>query len=314
MNNGVVRRIVGGGITIWAASAVTFLLINVLPGSPAEVILGTQATPRTVRLLTQKLGLDKPLWVQYVHWMGGLLSGNLGHSYISGQAIGGELSGALQVSIPLVVLSMLMGLGIAVPLGLVGAIRGGRAFGPFVSSISQAGIAVPNFVLGIMLIIVVAVDLHILPASGFPGWADPLGSIRALILPAISLSMLSGAVVGRYLRAGIADVLSSDHFKMARAKGMTRRQALSRHGLRNAALPVVTVLGMQFAGLIVGAVVVENVFTLPGVGTLLLNAIENRDLLVVQDVVMLIVTLVVMVNVLVDIAYRWIDPRVGSPA
>lgn len=299
-------------LTLWVSSIVVFYLLNVLPGSPARVILGIQATPTAVHLLTVKLGLNKPLWARYLSWIGGLITGNLGHSYISGREIGGEVKGALLVSGPLVGFALLFGLMIAIPLGIVSATRRGRISGAIVSSVSQIGVATPSFVIGLLLIIIVAVKLHILPASGFTTWSvDPMGALRSLVLPVVSLGLVSGAVLSRYLRAGVAEVLGSDYFRMARAKGLTKRQALWRHGLRNAALPMVTVLGLELGGLIVGAVVVENVFTLPGIGTLLFHAIENRDLIVVQDIVMMVVAVVLITNFVVDISYRLIDPRIG---
>lgn len=307
----LLRRVAVVLVTLWVASLVVFFLLNVLPGSPAQVILGTQATPGAVHLLTVKLGLDKPLWDRYLDWFGGLITGHLGHSYISSRVVGGEIASALQVSGPLVGFALVFGLLVAIPLGILGATRRGRASGAVISSISQVGVATPSFVVGLILIIVVAVEFHLLPAGGFTPWSNPAESLKSLVLPVVSLGLVSGAVLSRYLRAGVAEVISSDYFRMARAKGLSRRHALWRHGLRNAALPVVTVLGLELGGLIVGAVVVENVFTLPGVGTLLFQAIENRDLAVVQDVVMMVVGIVLLANLIVDISYRLIDPRIG---
>ncbi len=289
-----------------------FLVLAVLPGKPAQVILGTQATPASVRALTRKLGLDKPLWRQYADWIGGLLSGHLGNSYISGLPIRSEMGNALEVTLPLIGLGLLVGIIIAVPLGVIAAVRDRHASGMVASVANQIGIAIPNFVLGILLIIVIGVKLHLLPTGGFAGWStSPLGAIKALILPGISLGIVEGAIVGRYIRTSVREVLSSDYLRTARAKGLTRWQALVRHGFRNAAVPVLTVLGLELAGLIVGAVVIENVFTLPGMGTLLLQAVNNRDLIMVEDIVVMIAAVVLVVNFLVDIAYHVLDPRIG---
>lgn len=309
----LLRRVALLLVTLVAASVVVFAVLSVLPGSPAQVILGTQATPASVHALSAKLGLDEPLWRQYLHWVGGLVTGHMGTSYVSSRPIGPELGRALEVTGPLVALGLVVGLVVAVPLGLAGALRHGRASGAALSSLSQVGIAVPNFVAGILLIIVFSVRLRLLPASGFTPWsAAPAGALRSLVLPAVAIGVVEGAILSRYVRAAVVDAVSSPYMRTARAKGLRPAQALWRHGLRNAAVPVVTVLGLEVAGLIVGAVVVENVFTLPGVGTLLLSAVANRDLLVVEDVVMLVAAVVLVVNLLVDLSYRLLDPRISA--
>ena len=298
-------------MTLAAASLIVFVVLAILPGKPAEVILGTQATPSAVRALTDKLGLDKPIWRQYVDWVGGIVSGHLGTSYISGQPIASELGSALEVTGPLVGLGLLVGLVVAVPLGVFSAVRSRRASGVAASVLNQIGIAVPSFVLGILLIVVVGVELHLLPTGGFTGWSDPTGALRSLVLPAVALGVVEGAIVGRYVRTAVLDVLSSDYLRTARAKGLTPGRALVRHGLRNVAVPVLTVLGLELAGLVVGAVIIENVFTLPGMGTLLLQSVENRDLIVVEDIVLLVAAVVLVVNFAVDILYHSLDPRIA---
>ncbi len=290
---------------------IVFVVLAVLPGKPADVILGTQATPSAVRALTDKLGLDKPIWRQYVEWIGGLVTGHLGTSYISGQPIASELAGALEVTGPLVGLGLFVGMVVAVPLGVFSAVRSRRVSGVVASMLNQIGIAVPSFVLGILLIIVAGVELRLLPTGGFTGWSDPAGALRSLVLPAVALGVVEGAIVGRYVRTAVLDVLYSDYLRTARAKGLTPTRALVRHGLRNVAVPVLTVLGLELAGLVVGAVIVENVFTLPGMGTLLLQSVENRDLIVVEDIVLLIAAVVLVVNFVVDILYHYLDPRIA---
>ncbi|MHB8323737.1 MAG: ABC transporter permease [Candidatus Dormibacteria bacterium] len=306
------RRLVTVLLTLWAASILVFVVLNVLPGTPAQVILGTQATPASVRALTIKLGLNQPLVLQYLHWMGGLLTLHLGNSYISGQPIGPEIGAALEVTAPLVALGLLLGIVIAVPTGILSAVRHRHRSGAVLSAATQLGIAIPNFVLGILLIIVVSVDLRLLPASGFVAWSTSVpGALQSLVLPAISLGLVEGAILSRYTRTAVLGVLRADFLRTARATGMRTGQALVRHGIRNAAVPVITVLGLELSGLIIGAVVIEAVFTLPGVGSLLLSSVANRDLIMVQDIVMLVATVVVLTNLLVDILYRLVDPRIG---
>ncbi len=306
------RRLLTTILTLLAASLLVFVVLNFLPGSPAQVILGTQATRAAVRELTVKLGLNQPLWMQYLHWIGGLLTLHLGRSYISGQPIAPEIGSALSVTAPLVLLGLLVGVAVAMPTGVVSALRHRRASGTILAAATQLGIAIPNFVLGILLIIVAAVYLRLLPASGFTPWTTSVvGALQSLALPAISLGLVEGAILSRYVRTAVLGVLSADYLRTARAEGMRRHQALLRHGMRNAALPVITVLGLELSGLVIGAVVIEAVFTLPGAGSLLLSSVANRDLIVVQDLVMLVAAVVIVTNLLVDIMYRVVDPRIG---
>ncbi len=283
-----------------------------LPGTPAEVILGTQATPASVRALTIKLGLNRPLAIQYFHWVAGLVQLHLGNSYISGQPIAPEIGAAIGVTGPLILLSLAIGLVIALTFGIASGLRYRSLSGTLLSAATQVGIAIPNFVLGLVLIIVVGVDLKWLPTSGFVPWSTSVGeALKSLVLPALALGLIEGAILARYVRSAVVEVLSSDFLRTARAKGLRPIQAMMRHGLRNAAIPIVTVIGLEFAGLIVGAVVIEAVFTLPGLGELLLSSVANRDLITVQDIVMLIATIVLIVNLIVDICYRLIDPRIA---
>jgi peptide/nickel transport system permease protein len=306
----LVRRVAIVLVSLFGASVAVFGVLAVLPGSPAQVILGTQATPEAVRQLSAQLGTNKPFWAQYAHWAHGLLVGQLGQSYISHQPIGPQVARALTVTGPLVLMALVVGAVVALPLGLGGALHNGKATGTLLGGLSQVGIAVPTFVGGILLIIVFAVKIPVLPSSGFPGWAQPGQALRSLVLPAITLGLVEGAILSRYVRASVLDQLQSDYLRTARSKGLSRARALWRHGMRNAMVPLVTVLGLELASLIVGAIVVENVFSLPGVGQLLLSAVGNRDLLVVQDIVMLVAAVVLVVNLLVDLSYRLLDPRV----
>jgi peptide/nickel transport system permease protein len=304
------RRVAVALVSLFGASVAVFAVLNVLPGSPAQVILGTQATPKAVRQLSAQLGTNKPLWVQYLHWAHGLLVGQLGQSYVSHEPIGPLIVQAFSVTGPLILFALVVGALVALPLGLGGALHNGKVTGTFLGALSQVGIAVPTFVGGILLIIVFAVKIPLFPSSGFPGWSQPLQALRSLVLPAVTLGLVEGAILSRYVRAAVLDQLHSDYLRTARSKGLTRAQALWRHGLRNAMVPLVTVLGLELAALIVGAIIVENVFSLPGVGQLLLSAVGDRDLLVVQDIVILLAAVVLVVNLLVDISYRLLDPRV----
>jgi len=310
----LLRRLMTMVVALWGASVLVFVVLNVLPGSPAQVILGTQATPQSVRQLTAQLGLNKPLLQQYVDWIGGLLRGNLGVSYISHLGIGSQIAQALSVTGPLVLLALVIGLAIGLPLGFAGALRNGRFSGSLIGGLSQIGMAVPSVVAGLLLIIVLTVKLHVFPTSGFPGWSDPLQALRALVLPAFSLGLVEGAILSRYVRASILEQLRSDYLRTARSKGLRVGQALRRHGLRNAAIPLVTVLGLELASLVVGAIVVENVFALPGLGLLLLDSVNNRDLITVQDTAMLVASTVLVLNLLVDLSYRLLDPRLKGTA
>jgi peptide/nickel transport system permease protein len=297
-------------VSLAVSSVLVFAFMAVLPGDPARVALGVNASEDAVRQLRQQFGLDRPLTTQYGDWLGGLLRGDFGTSYVSKAAIGPQIVDRFQVTLWLVLAGMVIALVVAAPAGTVMAARHRKLSGLALSAISQVGVAVPAFLAGILLIMLFAVKLGWLPANGWtPPAQDPGMFIRQLILPALSLGLVQGAVLTRYVRSAVLDVLREDYLRTARAKGLRPLPALWRHGLRNAAVPVVTVLGLQLATLLVGAVVVERVFVIPGVGSLLLDAVSNRDLLVVQDVVMVLVVAVLVVNFLVDLLYVALDPR-----
>jgi peptide/nickel transport system permease protein len=293
-----------------ASSVLVFAFMAVLPGDPARVALGVNATDESVTQLRAQFGLDRPLVTQYLDWALGLVRFELGTSYISHAPIGPQLADRVLVTAWLVATAMLLAVLIAVPLGTVMALRHRRPSGVLLSALSQVGVAVPAFLAGILLIAVFAVGLGWLPAGGWtPPAEDPVMFLRQLTLPALSLGLVQAAVLTRYVRSAILDVMREDYIRTARAKGLTPLRALRRHGLRNAAIPVITVLGLQLATLLVGAVVVERVFVIPGLGSLLLDAVSNRDLIVVQDVVMVLVVAVLVVNFIVDLLYLVLDPR-----
>lgn len=297
-------------ISLAVASVLVFGFMAVLPGDPARVALGVNASDDTVAALRQQFGLDRPLTTQYFDWLGGLLHGDFGTSYVSKVAIGPQIADRFQVTLWLVVVSMVVALVLAAPAGTVMAARHRRLSGLALSALSQLGVAIPAFLAGILLIMLFAVKLGWLPANGWtPPASDPAMFLKQLILPALSLGIVQGAVLTRYVRSAVLEVLREDYLRTARAKGLRPFPALWRHGLRNAAVPVVTVLGLQLATLLIGAVVVERVFVIPGLGSLLLDGVSNRDLLLVQDVVMVLVVAVLAVNFLVDLLYVALDPR-----
>jgi len=300
-------------VSLGVSSVLVFGFMAVLPGDPARVALGVNASDEAVAELRRQFGLDRPLATQYFGWLGGLLRGDLGTSYVSKAAIGPQVFDRLQVTLLLVVAGMLIALVLAVPAGTVMAARHRRLSGVALSALSQVGVAVPAFLAGILLIMVFAVKLGWLPANGWtPPAVDPAQFLRQLVLPALSLGLVQGAVLTRYVRSAVLDVLREDYLRTARAKGLRPFPALWRHGLRNAAVPVVTVLGLQLATLLIGAVVVERVFVIPGLGSLLLDGVSQRDLILVQDVVMVLVIAVLLVNFLVDLLYVALDPRLRT--
>ena len=307
----VLRRIGVFSFSVLAASILVFAVMNVLPGDPAQVMLGTQATPEAVDALRTELGLDRPIAIQYVEWLSGAVRGDLGTSVFSGQEITPQIVERLKVTIPLAILAMGLTIVISFPLGVFAAARHRRLGDNVVSVVSQIGLAIPAFWAGLLLVTVFALGYGWLPASGFPGWDVSVGeTLRALILPAVSLAIVQSAIITRFVRSAVLETLREDYIRTARSKGLTRSAALWRHGFRNAAIPVLTILGLQFAALTAGTVVIESVFVLPGLGNMLLQAITRRDLPLVQGGAFTIAVLILGVNLAVDLTYRLIDPRV----
>ena len=296
--------------TLAAASIVVFALQGVLPGNAAQVMLGESATPEAVAALSQKLGLDQPPVVRYGRWVGGLLRGDLGTSVAYDTPMAALIAERLAVSAPLALMAMALTTVIALALGIYAASRHNGLGNVGVMAASQVGIAIPNFWFAILLILVFSVKLQWFSAGGFPGWEEGAWpAFKALILPAVALAVVQAAILARITRSAVLDVLREDFVRTARAKGLSQRQVLWRHVLRNAFVPVLTVMGLQFANLLTGTIVVENVFSLPGLGRLIFQAISNRDLLVVQNVVMLLAAAVIVINFVVDVLYVVIDPR-----
>jgi peptide/nickel transport system permease protein len=297
--------------SLWLASVLVFTVVNVLPGDVAAIMLGTNATPESIETLRRQLGLDRPAWLRYLDWIVGLLRGDLGTSALSRAEVGPLIVEKLAVSAPLALFSAVVALALAVPLGVAAGVHYRRFAGAAISAVSLGGIAVPAFWAGLLLVTLFAIQLRWFPAGGFVPWTDnPLGALRSLVLPALALGLVQGAVLTRYVRSAVVDVQREDFIRTARAKGLTRWDALRRHGFRYAAIPVVTILGIQLTSLLVGAIVIENVFVLPGLGRLLFQSVGNRDLIVVMDVVLLITAVVLIVNFLVDVSYHLLDPRI----
>lgn len=296
-----------------AATLVVFGFLAVLPGDPARVALGVNATPDAVAQLRKEFGTDRPAVVQYLDWLQGLVVGDFGRSYVTHELVGPQVVDRLGVTLWLVGTAMVVALLIALPLGTVMAVRHRGLSGLALSALSQLGIAVPAFLTGILAVAVFSVRLGWLPSGGWiPPAEDPVEFARHLVLPVAALGVAQAAVLARYVRSAVLDVLHQDYLRTARAKGLTPIRALVRHGLRNAAIPVATVLGLQLATLLVGAIVVERVFVIPGLGSLLLDGVANRDLLLVQGVVIVLVVAVLVVNYLVDILYAVLDPRLRA--
>ena len=288
-----------------------FAALGILPGNAAEVRLGATATPEAVKALSEQLGLNRPPTERYLRWVGGmLLHGDLGLSVSYDTPVSELIGERLVVSAPLAVLAMTLTTVLALALGLYAASRHNQLGDVGVMAASQVGIAVPNFWFAILLVLLFAVKLQWFSAGGFPGWGDDLWQgLKALILPAVSLAVVQAAILARITRSAVLDVLREDFVRTARAKGLSQRAVLWRHVLRNALVPVLTVMGLQFANLVTGTIVVEQVFSLPGLGRLIFQAISNRDVLLVQGIVMLLAATVIVINFVVDVLYAVIDPR-----
>lgn len=315
----LLKRLLTFAATLAVASVLVFAVLELLPGNAAQVILGDSATAESLAALERKLGLDRPPLARYTDWVGGLLRGRTAESLSYGEPTATLIAERLQVTLPLAVMAMALTVVVALGLGVYAASRHGRLGDIGVMAASQIGIAIPNFWFAILLILLFAVQLQWVGAGGFPGWTEDEGGglvdgVVALALPAVALAVVQAAILARVTRSAVLEVMREDFVRTARAKGLTRAQAMRRHVLRNAMIPVLTVAGLQFGNLITGTIVVENVFVLPGVGRLVFQAIANRDLVVVRDVVMLLVAVVVLVNLVVDLLYLAIDPRLRRTA
>ncbi|THH35420.1 ABC transporter permease [Aliishimia ponticola] len=304
------KRLLSLIVSLLAASVVIFLLIEIAPGDPASFMLGVNARPDTLAALQAELGLDVPKWQRYLNWIGGMVTGDFGTSYQYRTPVAQMVADRLWVSLPLALFALVLSTVIALPAGIFAAARRGQAGDIAVMGATQLGVAIPNFWFAMMLVLVFAINLGWFSAGGFAGWDQGLfAGLKSLTLPAVALALPQAAILARVMRSALLDVLGEDFMRSARAKGLTERQALWRHGLRNALIPVLTILGLQFAFLIAGGIIIEQVFYLPGLGRLIFQSISARDLIVVESVVMLLVFAVIMVNFIVDLAYAAVDPR-----
>lgn len=306
----ILRRTGSLVVTLAIVSMLIFAIMDVLPGDPAAIMLGTSASPETLEALRREMGLDQPLVLRYLAWLAGALTGDLGNSYTYGVPVAGLIAERLAVTLPLALMAIVLSVAIALPLGVITAYRRDSAVDRIGGAVSQTFVAVPGFWVGLVLILVFSVQLGWLPAGGFNGWDNGVFSgLRALLLPAVALALPQAGVLTRVTRSAVIEVLNEDFVRTARAKGLPKRVALWRHAVPNALVPVITVLGLQFTFLVAGAVLIENVFNLPGLGRLAYQALGQRDIVVMQDVVLLFSALVILVNFLVDMAYLFLDPR-----
>jgi peptide/nickel transport system permease protein len=306
----LLKRVVILIATLLATSLVVFLVLEILPGDPAQVMLGVEARPDTLAALRHQLGLDRPPLERYLAWVASLATGDLGTSYTYSVPVGQLVLERLEITLPLALIAMALTTAIAIAFGVYAAAQHNRPGDLAIMAATQLGIAIPNFWFAILLILLFAVHLGWFSAGGFPGWsAGSWPALKALLLPALALALVQAAILARVTRSAVLEVLREDFVRTARAKGLSRHQTLWRHVLRNALIPVVTLMGLQFATLLSGTIVIENVFFLPGIGRLVFQAINQRDLIVVKDVVVLLAAMVVAVNFLVDLLYAVIDPR-----
>ncbi len=311
----VLSRLLSLILSLIVASLAIFTVIEVIPGDPAAFMLGLNAEPEAVAALRAELGLEGSYLARYADWAGGLLKGDFGTSYTYRVPVAELVAARLWVSLPLTVYALVLSTAIALPLGMIAAARRGSRADYGIMAGTQLGIAVPNFWFAMLLVLIFAIQLPWFSAGGFPGWDKGVWvNLKALTLPAIALALPQASILARVMRSSLLETLDQDYIRTARAKGLTRRQAVVAHALRNALIPVMTIIGLQFSFLLAGAIIIENVFFLPGLGRLIFQGITQRDLIVVESVVMLLVFAVILVTFLVDIAYAAIDPRLRRRA
>lgn len=313
MVNFLLKRILLSLGTLVAASIVVFVVLDLLPGDAAQVLMGIEATKEAVEALREQMGLNGHPVARYFSWIGGLLSGDMGQSFTYQTGVAELVLVRMQVTGPIALMAMTLTVLFAIPVAITAAAHHNRPRDYLLMTFSQLGIAVPSFWFAILLVMLFAVKLGWLPAGGFPGWENGFWpALRALLLPSLALAFVQAAVLARFTRSAILDVYREDFVRTARAKGLTQRQTLWRHVLRNAMLSVTTVLGLEFASLLAGTIIIEQVFFLPGLGRLVFQAVSQRDLVVVKNVVILITILVICINILIDVIYVLIDPRMRA--
>lgn len=308
-----IRKLIWAIATLAVASVLVFAALEIVPGDPAQVMLGINATDEAIAALRESLGLNKPVLERYFSWLGGMLIGDFGQSYTYSVPVRELVADRITISLPLALLSLFISTAIAIPVGLYAAARRGSLADTGIMALTQIGIAIPNFWFALLLVYFLAIWLQLVPAGGFPGWdAGFWLALKSLLLPSLSLALPQAAILSRVTRSALLETLGEDYIRTARAKGLSHRATLWHHALRNALIPVLTILGLQFAYLLAGTIIIENVFYLPGLGRLVFQAISLRDLIVVESVVMMLVATIIVINLLVDLAYLWVDPRLRN--
>ncbi|MEY3526747.1 MAG: hypothetical protein RL543_586 [Pseudomonadota bacterium] len=306
----VARRIGGFLAALLLASLVIFTAVEVLPGDSAQMILGTEARPDTLAALRHEMGLDQPVTQRYADWVAGFVQGDLGTSRTYSLSVSTLVAERLVVSVPLALAALAFAVGTGLSLGIFAALRRNSLIDHALMGLTQIGIAVPNFWFAMVLVLVFAVNLRIFPAGGFPGWAQGgFAAMSSLVLPTVALALPQAAILARIVRASLIETLHEDYMRTARAKGLSHGQAIRRHALRNAMIPVLTIMGLQLAFLLAGAIIIENVFALPGLGRLIFQAIQQRDRVVVMSIVLLLVGTIMLINLALELIYLAVDPR-----
>lgn len=310
MSQFLIKKLIWAVATLAVASIVVYSALEIVPGDPAEVMLGINATDDAIAALREELGLNKPVLERYFAWIGGMLVGDFGKSYTYSVAVSELVAERITISLPLALLSLFLSTLIAIPVGLYAATKRGSLADTGIMALTQIGIAIPNFWFALLLVYFLAIWLQLVPAGGFPGWDAGFGTaLKSLLLPALSLALPQAAILSRVTRSALLETMGEDYIRTARAKGLSRNSTIWKHALRNAMIPVLTILGLQFAYLLAGTIIIENVFYLPGLGRLVFQAISLRDLIVVESVVMMLVATIIIINLVVDLAYLWVDPR-----
>lgn len=306
----VARRIGGFLAALLLASLVIFTAVEVLPGDSAQMILGTEVRPDTLAALRHEMGLDQPVTQRYADWVAGFVQGDLGTSRTYSLSVSTLVAERLVVSVPLALAALAFAVGTGLSLGIFAALRRNSLIDHALMGLTQIGIAVPNFWFAMVLVLVFAVNLRIFPAGGFPGWAQGgFAAMSSLVLPTVALALPQAAILARIVRASLIETLHEDYMRTARAKGLSHGQAIRRHALRNAMIPVLTIMGLQLAFLLAGAIIIENVFVLPGLGRLIFQAIQQRDRVVVMSIVLLLVGTIMLINLALELIYLAVDPR-----
>ncbi len=311
MVNYIVKRVFSLIPVLFVVSIAIFLLVHLTPGDPASVMLGVEATEEQLKELRIEMGLDLPIYQQYLNWIGGVLQGDFGTSYFMKEQVTHAIAEHVKPTLSLAIFAQIITILIAVPLGIAAANRRGTFADQSIMGVSLLGMSIPSFLLGLFLILLVGVKLGWLPVAGYQPLSSGLWNhIKYLIMPAISLGAIQAALVARMTRTSMLEVLNTNFIKTAQAKGVKKRAIIYKHALRNAFLPILTVIGQTFGVLVAGAVVTETIFNIPGIGQLIINSVERRDYAVIQGVVLFVTLSYVFINLIIDLLYGFVDPRV----